>query len=136
MYAAGHGVPKDNAEALKWYRKAVNQGDAQAQYHLGGMYLNGEGVPQNYAEAVHWFRKAADLGNVDAQYWLGYFYFQGRIVPENPTESAKWYRKALNRGWLTRNVNWRRCTQLAEVYHRIMCRHTIGVTSRLHMDLN
>ena len=44
MYANGEGVPKDDAEAARWYRMAANQGDAAAQYSLGVSYANGEGV--------------------------------------------------------------------------------------------
>ena len=52
MYANGKGVPQDYAEAVKWYRRAAEQGDAYAQNNLGLMYANGKGVPQDYAEAV------------------------------------------------------------------------------------
>ena len=52
----------DYAEAVKWYRKAAEQGHARAQYSLGFMYYNGRGVPQDYAEAMKWYRKAADQG--------------------------------------------------------------------------
>jgi TPR repeat protein len=31
MYLLGHGVPKNNAEAVTWYRKAADQGDAAAE---------------------------------------------------------------------------------------------------------
>jgi TPR repeat protein len=34
-YAAGRGVSVDNAKAAEWYRKAAEQGDADAQYELG-----------------------------------------------------------------------------------------------------
>ena len=65
MYEQGHGVPQDYAEAVKWYRKAADQGDAFAQYNLGVMYDNGEGVPQDQAEAVKWYRKAAEQGDAE-----------------------------------------------------------------------
>jgi uncharacterized protein len=29
MYAIGQGVPEDDAEAVKWYRKAAEQGHAE-----------------------------------------------------------------------------------------------------------
>ena len=58
------------AEAVKWFRKAAEQGHADAQYHLGWCYRKGEGVPQDTAEAVKWWRKAARQGNFRAQYWL------------------------------------------------------------------
>jgi TPR repeat protein len=31
MYATGQGVPQDHVEAVKWYRKAAEQGYAKAQ---------------------------------------------------------------------------------------------------------
>ena len=62
MYRNGEGVPQDYAEAVKWYRLAAEQGDADAQYNLGLMYDNGNGVPQDYKEAVKWYRLAAEQG--------------------------------------------------------------------------
>ena len=53
------------AVALKWYRMAAEQGDADAQTDLGIMYDNGFGVPQDYAEALKWYRKAAEQGYAD-----------------------------------------------------------------------
>ena len=38
MYDNGNGVPENDAEAVKWYRKAADQGNAKAQYNLGVMY--------------------------------------------------------------------------------------------------
>ena len=34
-YYKGEGVAKDQAEAVKWYRKAAEQNLAKAQYSLG-----------------------------------------------------------------------------------------------------
>ena len=69
-------MPQDYAEAVKWYRKAADQGDAAAQFNLGVMYATGQGVPQDYAEAVKWYRKAAEQGHAGAQYNLGVMYDQ------------------------------------------------------------
>jgi len=41
MYLTGQGVPQDDAEAVKWYRLAAEQGDAAGQVGLGVMYANG-----------------------------------------------------------------------------------------------
>ena len=61
MYVKGQGdVRQDYAEAVKWYRKAAEQGFAEAQYNLGVMYAKGEGVRQNYKIAKKWFGKACD----------------------------------------------------------------------------
>jgi uncharacterized protein len=56
MYAQGLGVEQDYAEAVKWYRKAADQGVTAAQSNLGLMYAQGLGVAQDYAEAVKWYR--------------------------------------------------------------------------------
>jgi hypothetical protein len=45
------GVLQNYAEAVKLFRKAADQGVAQAQYNLGLMYQYGQGVAQDYAEA-------------------------------------------------------------------------------------
>ena len=37
------GVPKDEAEAVRWYRKAAEQGLAHAQNNLGSLYVYGAG---------------------------------------------------------------------------------------------
>ena len=58
---------KITAEAVKWYRHAAEQGDADAQFNLGKMYAEGQGVPQADTEALKWYRRAADQGNADAQ---------------------------------------------------------------------
>ena len=63
MYAKGEGVPRDDAEAVKWFRKAAKQGHARAQYNLGLMYADDEGVPQDDAEAYAWFAVAAANGH-------------------------------------------------------------------------
>ena len=62
MYENGRGVRQDYAEALRWYRKAAEQGDVQAQYNLGLMYYNGQGVRQNFHLSKEWFGKACDGG--------------------------------------------------------------------------
>ena len=63
MYAEGKGVPQDYTEAVRWYRKAADQGYARGQDGLGYAYSHGGGVPQNYAEAARWYRKAAKQGD-------------------------------------------------------------------------
>ena len=67
---SGTGVAKDEAEAVRWYRRAAEQDDANAQFNLGVCYYNGTGVAKDDAEAVHWYRKAAEQGHVRAQYKL------------------------------------------------------------------
>jgi len=99
MYSIGFGVPQDDAEAVRWYRLAADQGHDRAQYNLGLAYANGHfGVPQDEAEAVRWYRLAADQRNSDAQYNLGIAYDNGQGVPEDDAEAVRWYRLAAAQG--------------------------------------
>ena len=62
MYDLGVGVPEDDREAAKWYRKAADQGDSSGQLHLGRMYYRGEGVPKDFVKAYAWLNLAAAQG--------------------------------------------------------------------------
>ena len=105
MYAEGEGVPEDNQEAVKWYRKAAEQGYAKAQYNLGVMYGKGEGVAEDDREAVKWYRKAAEQGIARAQYNLGNRYLRGEGVPEDDQEAVKWLRRAAEQGYARAQLN-------------------------------
>ncbi len=59
MYRNSQGVPRDDAEAAKWCRKAADQGHANAQNNLAVIYSHGQGVPQDYAQAHMWYNLAA-----------------------------------------------------------------------------
>ncbi len=98
MYYNGHGVSKDESEAVKWIRRAADQGDAEAQFELGGMYSIGAGVPQDYAETARWYGRAAEQGYVDAQFLLWMVHHEGRGVPRDPVEAARWLRMAAEQG--------------------------------------
>src|SRR5215467_5458681 len=98
QYYYGRGVEQNYAKAAEWYRKAADQGVADAQARLGVMYAYGQGVPNNDTEAVKWYRKAADQGDADAQTRLGCMYENGRGVPKDDAEAVKWFRKAADQG--------------------------------------
>ena len=66
VYASGDGVTKDAAEAVKWFRKAAEQGDAKAQYNLGLCYGHGDGIAKDPVEAYMWLSVAAAAGEGEA----------------------------------------------------------------------
>ena len=53
-------------KAVKWYRKAADQGFAVAENNLGSCYELGKGVERNYKEAVKWYNRAIAQGNAAA----------------------------------------------------------------------
>ena len=82
-------------DAVKWYRKAAEQGDASAQSQLGVMYAFGLGVPQNENEAAKWWRKAAEQGDA-----VGQFNYASVFVGKKDyNEAVKWLRKAAEQGF-------------------------------------
>lgn len=53
-------MAKDLQQAVYWYKKAANQGYANAQYNLGALYANGDGVAKDVNQARFWWNKAAN----------------------------------------------------------------------------
>ena len=72
---------EDYETAYKLFLPLAEQGDAGAQFNLGGMYDNGQGVPQDYEEAEKWWRLSAEQGHTKAQFNLGLMYHNGQGVP-------------------------------------------------------
>ena len=90
-YANGHGVRKDYAEAMKWCRKAAEQGVTAAQVFVpGNDFVFGWEIQQVYASVVNQYRRAAEQGEEEAQFNLGCCYEQGQGVSQNYSESVKW----------------------------------------------
>jgi uncharacterized protein len=121
-YFTGLGVPKDFAEAAKWFLKAANQGNILADRNLGACCANGFGVPKDETEATKWYHKAAidesketialaEQGDASAQLQVGFNYLFGQLgVPKDSAEAVKWMRKSAEQG----NVD--ALNQLAGIY--------------------
>ena len=63
-YATPHNAAPDLEQAESWYRKAANQGNAEAQYRLGDLYYRGKGgLRQSYEDAYFWFILSAKAGS-------------------------------------------------------------------------
>ena len=60
-------MPKNDAEALSWFRKAAVQGYTASQNSIGYCYETGRGVRMSIAEAIEWYEKAAAQGNQKAK---------------------------------------------------------------------
>ena len=104
-YLEGDGVQQSYEEAVKWFRKAAEQGLAAAQYTLGLRYLNGQGVTLSHEEAVKWFRKSAEQGFAAAQHNLGVMYLNGLGVSQSYEEAIKWFRKSAEQGFAAAQYN-------------------------------
>jgi TPR repeat protein len=81
-------------DAADQCRRLAEQGDANREFELAGMYVDGKGVTKDYAEALQWYRKAAEQGHVKAQFYLGEMYLRGQGTSEDYTEALQWIQKA------------------------------------------
>ena len=121
------GVKLDYQQAIYWYRKAADQGYADAQDQVGWFYENGLGVNRDIDEARVWYQKAADQGNATAQTALnrlqsqqnpqeqtltptqenemGDHYFYGRGVEQDYAKAMEWYRRAAHQGFANAQHN-------------------------------
>jgi TPR repeat protein len=102
---------KEYEKAFLLYKKAAEQGYADAQNNLGQCYELGEGVAQNKEEAVKWYRKSAEQGHAGAQCNLGYCYDCGEGVAQDKEEAVKWYGKSAEQGHARAQCNLGYCYQ-------------------------
>lgn len=85
-------------KAMKWYKKAAEQGHVTAQFYLGLIYERGIGadrLERKPEEAEKWIRKAAEQGVGFAKCWMGYYCMgNGVTIPKNEEEAVQWYLQA------------------------------------------
>ena len=80
-------MAKDQVEAVKWYRKAVEQNYALAQTNLGICYYNGDGVSKDQVEAYKWLLLAARQGDEHAK--KNMTVLESKLTPEQIAEGQK-----------------------------------------------
>lgn len=70
-----------NIEALKWFQRAAEAGNAESQNILGVVYQRGDwGTKTDPQLAIQWFERAAKQGDHNALMNLGEIYYLGEIV--------------------------------------------------------
>ena len=89
---------QDYAQAIDWYRKAAEKGNAAAQCRMGDAYFWGKGIEQSDMYALAWYQRAAIQGNTDAMVNLGYCYSMGKGIALDYNEAKSWYIRAQKNG--------------------------------------
>lgn len=101
-------------EAIEWYARAVDQGDAKSANSIAFFYAHGIGRPKDPKEALAWHRKGAQLGDFWSQVSYAAALRSGDVLAQDHREAFKWYaRAAAQRGYGQRGYAF---LPLAEMY--------------------
>eukprot|EP00899_Mesostigma_viride_P024620 jgi/Mesvir1/5342/Mv15430-RA.2 len=92
------GLPRDYAQALHYFGRAAQQGDADAAAFLGHMHANGLGVPPNNDTALEYFFQAANQGQSAALFGLGYMLLLGYGLERDEAKAVGYFSTAAERG--------------------------------------
>jgi TPR repeat protein len=98
IYERGLGVPKDPAQALKWYAKAADFGFVPALDTLGRAWLSGAGGAPDAAKGLAYLKEAGEAGYVPAQYHLGTAYYSGDAGTRDLKLAGAWFAQAARAG--------------------------------------
>ena len=118
-------VRGDFATAIREWKPLAEQGDPEAQFHLGEMYLRGRGVTQNFQEAADWYTKAAESGHSGAQGVLGGLHAVGLGVPQDFGEAYFWLIVAAI--WSKSEIRQQAMTSLGEVAKQLTPAEKAGI---------
>ncbi len=96
-YALGAGVPRDGAEADRWFAKAVRSGIFE-HWRIGDLYMGGKGVPKDVGKAIRWYEKGAGDGEPWAMDSLGELYRHGKGVAVDYPRAFSYHTAAIAAG--------------------------------------
>lgn len=93
-----------NEEAVAYYRKSAEQGNADGQFGLASMYATGEGVAQNLDEARKLALLSAEKGNKNAIVMLAQSHISGGLNLDDEArhgpDALLWIRRAADLDYL------------------------------------
>jgi len=94
------GTLRNDQKACQWFRKAAEQGHADAQFALGIMYTyDGKNVTKDDKAGFKFFLQAAYQGHVYAGFHVACAYRAGQGVDKNESAAFEWYQKAAEKGY-------------------------------------
>ena len=105
--AQGHGVPKDEIKAAKFYDAACVAGDPAAKFTFGTWLYTGKPgvVPVDKARSFTLQLEAAKAGHGGAMFNTGCAFMEGVAVKQDFTRAAEWFEKAADMKIVQANIN-------------------------------
>ncbi len=85
-------------QALAYFERSAQGGNATAQYNMGEFYREGTLVPKDYATALEFYHAAAQKGHAASLYAIGLMTERGQGVAASLPEALTLYRRAAELG--------------------------------------
>lgn len=98
MYEHGEGVEQSNTEAITWFMKAAEQGDAESRLRLEKIYEKSHSL-RGYGKALI----AAEQGDAEGEYKIGMLFLEDDDsgdygINRNNAIAFRWIHKAAEKG--------------------------------------
>jgi len=101
-YSEGKGTEQNESEAIKWFKKAADQGFLPAVEALGLIHAlahkRDPDTAENLTEALFYLRLAARQGSSIGQFNLATMLMLGEGTAKDPVQAIHWYRQSANQG--------------------------------------
>lgn len=98
-YVEGLGVERDPDEAVEWFTRGAEAGDAAGQRSLAALHFKGQaGLEQDDDAAFELYGLAAAQGDALSQDMLSWMLLEGRGAGPDPVEARRWALAAAEQG--------------------------------------
>lgn len=100
-YRSGIGREKNITQAIKWYKRAIENGDANSSISLATIYLYEQEDITQYQYSIDLLRQAISANKYDvgyAHFILGSAYYAGKGVEQDYNKAMENYYKAASHG--------------------------------------
>ena len=98
IYDEGLGVDVNHIEGLKWFEKAADKGDADAQDIVGNILMNSDFIDHDPGKAFKYYQMAAAQEHLEGMMNLGVCYHEGFGTDIDFIAAEMWLRKAADGG--------------------------------------
>jgi TPR repeat protein len=99
LYAAGIGVQRNEAEAVRWFQAGSAAGNLGASTSLAAALLEGRGTTKDTQEGLRLLQLAADKDNLEATYRLAVLKVQGKVVDKDVNDALRLFNRAADAGF-------------------------------------
>lgn len=131
FYANGVGVDQDYLNAIKWFEKASEKENPEAQYNLAYAYSQGLGVKRDPVKAEHYYSLAAKGEGKYSLMYLGVKYRDGVGVEKDVAKARSYFERSAMQGvaiaqrsladFYLKGIGTEQNTRKAYIWYSIAC---------------